>query len=86
MEWAINVELFEDVANEEVPGWSSWDRTGVLTSKRLIIDWDTPHIASYSKLILQGCGGFTKIAPMTYMHKPLRGLRIAFVALMNNFS
>jgi hypothetical protein len=57
MEWAINAELFEDVANEEVPGWSSWDRTGVLTSKRLIIDWDTPHIASYSKLILQRLRG-----------------------------
>ena len=57
MEWAINAELFEDVENRELSGWSSWDRTGVLTSKRLIIDWDTPHIASYSKLILRRLRG-----------------------------
>ena len=57
MEWAINAELFEDVENEEVPGWSSWDRKGVLTSKRLIIDWDTPHISNYLKLILRRLRG-----------------------------
>jgi hypothetical protein len=57
MEWAINAELFEDVENEELSGWSSWDRTGVLTSKRLVIDWETPHIANYSKLILQRLRG-----------------------------
>jgi hypothetical protein len=53
MEWAINAELFEDVESGELSDRSSWDRTGVLTSKRLVIDWATPHIASYSKLILR---------------------------------
>jgi hypothetical protein len=57
MEWAINAELFEDVENGEWSGWSSWDRTGVLTSERLIIDWKIPHITSYSKLILQRLRG-----------------------------
>jgi hypothetical protein len=57
MEWAINAELFEDVENGEFSGWSSWDRTGVLTSKRLVIDWETPHMVSYSKLILQRLRG-----------------------------
>jgi hypothetical protein len=53
MEWAINAELFEDVKNGEFPGWSSWDRTGVLTSERLVINWETPHIAEYAELILR---------------------------------
>ena len=53
MEWAINAELFEDVKNGELSGWSSWDRTGVLTSERLVINWETPHIAEYSEFILR---------------------------------
>jgi hypothetical protein len=57
MEWAINAELFEDEENGELSGWSSWDRTGVLASKRLVIDSDTPHITSYSELILRRLRG-----------------------------
>jgi hypothetical protein len=57
MAWAINAELFEDVKSGEVPGWDSWDRAGVLTSERLVIDWETPHMAYYSKLILQRLRG-----------------------------
>jgi hypothetical protein len=53
MEWAINAELFEDVENGEVLGWSSWDRTGVLTSERLVLDWETPHVAEYAEFILR---------------------------------
>jgi hypothetical protein len=57
MEWAIQAELFEDVENGELSGWSLWDRTGVLTSKRLVLDSGTPHIASYLKLILRRLRG-----------------------------
>lgn len=57
MEWAINAELFEDLDNGELVGWSSWNRKGVLTSKRLVIDWETPHITSYSRLILRRLRG-----------------------------
>jgi hypothetical protein len=53
MEWAINAEIFEDIENGELSGWSLWDRTGVLTSERLVINWETPHIAEYSQFILR---------------------------------
>jgi hypothetical protein len=60
MEWAIQAELFEDlddVENGELSGWSSWDRAGVLTAKRLMLDSGTPHIGSYSRLILRRLRG-----------------------------
>jgi hypothetical protein len=60
MEWAIQAELFEDledIENGELSGWSSWDRAGVLTAKRLVLDSGTPHIASYSRLILRRLRG-----------------------------
>jgi hypothetical protein len=53
LEWAINTDLFEKVENGSLSGWNSWDRTGVLTRERFVIDWQTPNIANYSELILR---------------------------------
>jgi hypothetical protein len=47
MEWAINAEIFEDIENGDLSGWR------VLTSERLVINWETPHIAEYSQFILR---------------------------------
>ena len=52
LEWAINSEIFEEVEGGELSGWTSWDRTGVLTRRQLVIDWETPHIATYAEFIL----------------------------------
>jgi len=52
--WAINSELFEEV---ELSGWNSWDRTSVLNSGQLVIDWETPNIATYAEFILQRLRG-----------------------------
>src|SRR3979411_3260273 len=60
LEWAINSELFEDIERAELSGWSSWDRTGVLTQNKLVIDWDTPPIATYAELILQRLQGLSE--------------------------
>jgi hypothetical protein len=57
LEWAINSNLYEEMENVELPGWMSWDRTGVLTSERLLIESETPHITKYLELILQRLQG-----------------------------
>ena len=66
LEWAINADLFEDVKNEGLSGWSLWDRTGVLTSERLVIAWETPHITKYSDFILQRLQALEKDANDKY--------------------
>jgi len=57
LEWAINSNLYEEMENVELPGWRSWDRTGVLSSERLLIESETPHITKYLELILQRLQG-----------------------------
>jgi hypothetical protein len=53
LQWAINSNIFEDVGPRELPDWNSWDRTGVLTAERLVVDLETPHITTYARFILQ---------------------------------
>jgi len=50
--WAINPDFFGETESNFPAGWSSWDRTGVLNSRQLVLDWDTPHIAKYTAFIL----------------------------------
>jgi hypothetical protein len=57
LEWAINSNLYDETENVELPGWRSWDRTGVLTSERLLIESETPHITKYLEYILQRLHG-----------------------------
>ena len=51
LEWAIGADLFEKT--RDLSGWRSWDRTGVLTSKRLVINSETPRIAKHLGSVLQ---------------------------------
>jgi hypothetical protein len=57
LEWAINSDVYEETQNGELPGWRTWDRTGVLTSERLLINSETPEIKKHMELILQRLQG-----------------------------
>jgi hypothetical protein len=50
--WAINADIFGKTESNFPTGWASWDRTGVLNSNHLVLDWETPHVANYTAFIL----------------------------------
>jgi hypothetical protein len=50
--WAINADFFGEAESNFPTAWASWDRTGVLNSNQLILDWETLHIAKYTAFIL----------------------------------
>ncbi len=52
LNWAINSDFFGEAESNFPLGWSSWDRAGVLNSGQLVIDWETPHIATYAAFIM----------------------------------
>lgn len=52
LNWAINSDSFGEAESNFPFGWSSWDRTAILDSGHLVLDWETPHMASYAAFIL----------------------------------
>jgi hypothetical protein len=52
LNWAIHSDFFGEAESKFPVGWSEWDRTGVLHSAHLVLDWETPHIATYAAFIL----------------------------------
>jgi hypothetical protein len=48
----INADFFGEAESNLPTGWNAWDRTGVLDSEQLVLDWETPHIAEYVAFIL----------------------------------
>lgn len=52
LNWAINSDLFGEAESNFPTGWNAWDRSRVLESKQLVLDWETPHIAKYVAFIL----------------------------------
>lgn len=57
LDWAVNSNLYDTIENAGPSGWLSWDRTGVLTSERLLIDSETLQITHYLGYILQRLHG-----------------------------
>lgn len=52
LSWAIDSDFYAEDESKFPAGWSSWDRAGVLNSGQLVLDWETPHIATYAAFIL----------------------------------
>src|SRR5579864_403950 len=64
--WAIHSDFFGDAENNFPMGWSQWDRTCVLNSAQLVLDWETPHIATYAAFILMRLQDLSKDARDKY--------------------
>jgi hypothetical protein len=52
LDWAIHSDFFGEAEGNFPIGWSQWDRTCVLNAAQLVLDWETPHIATYAAFIL----------------------------------
>jgi hypothetical protein len=52
LQWAIHADVFEGIAAGEPTDWKSWNRIGILSPQQLVIDWRTPHIATYAQFIM----------------------------------
>jgi hypothetical protein len=52
LDWAINSDFLEEAKGNFPSDWNSWDRKGVLNSRQLVIDWQTPHIAPFTAFLL----------------------------------
>ncbi len=52
LSWAIDSGFYAEAESKFPAGWSSWDRAGVLNTGQLVLDWETPHIATYAAFVL----------------------------------
>jgi len=52
LNWAIDPDFYAEAEDKFPAGWNLWDRAGVLDSGKLVLDWETPHIAMYAAFIL----------------------------------
>lgn len=60
LNWAICPGYDHKTESRAPSGWSSWDRTGVLNSRQLVLDSRTPHISGYAEFILLRLRGLSE--------------------------
>jgi len=66
LDWEIHSDFFGEAEGNFPIGWSQWDRTCVLNAAQLVLDWETPHIATYAAFILMRLQDLSKDARDKY--------------------